>query len=232
MAASADRSLEGVTVFRNVPEHVRTKAEARCAWTAFPPRAEIVAYQDQSNDVFFIVRGHVRVIIYSSSGRAVAFRDMQPGEMFGELAAIDGQDRSASVEAVEHCLIARMKPGVFWDLLLSEPSLTKAVLLHLTNLIRSLSTRVYEFSTLAVQNRIHAELLRLARQGRARGAEVEIRRPPTHSEIASSISTHREAVARELSRLCKLGIIDRQGRALRIKNIHRLIRMVEEAKAE
>ena len=167
----------------------------------------------------------MRVIIYSASGRAVTFRDMATGDMFGELAAIDGQRRSATVLAVSDCLIAQLTAKAFWELLETQPTITRAVLLHLNRLVRSLSTRVFEFSTLAVRNRIHAELLRIARDGQHRDDGVMIAKAPTHSEIASRISTHREAVAREMSRLAKLGIIRRQGPRLTIPDLERLARM-------
>jgi CRP/FNR family cyclic AMP-dependent transcriptional regulator len=227
-----DRTLAGIPVFAALPAHVREQAERRCHWHLFEPRSAIVGYQDASRDVYFIIRGQVRVVVYSPSGKVVTFREMKAGDMFGELAAIDGQRRSASVEAIEATLIAVMTPGVFWDLLTSEPLFTRAVLLHLNGLVRSLSARIFEFSTLAVQNRIHAELLRLAREGGTGGDGLVIARPPTHAEIASRISTHREAVTRELGRLAKLGIIERRGTALRVKDVERLARMVEEALRE
>jgi CRP/FNR family cyclic AMP-dependent transcriptional regulator len=227
-----DRTLAGIPVFTGLPARVRERAEHRCRWHVFEPGSAIVGYQDTSRDVCFIVRGHVRVVIYSSSGKAVTFREMKAGEMFGELAAIDGQARSASVEAIDACLIALMTPDVFWELVTSEPSFARAVLLHLNGLVRSLSARIFEFSTLAVQNRIHAELLRLAGEGVASGGVVVIAHPPTHSEIASRISTHREAVTRELGRLSKLGIIERRGTALKVRDIERLARMVQEALRE
>lgn len=232
MVGRAERSLSGVPVFKALSAVARARVEDQCGWRRFETHAELVGYQDPSSDVFFVVRGQVRVIIYSSSGKAVTFRDLGPGQMFGELAAIDGQRRSASVEALETCLIARMTPGVFWDVVLSEPTVGKAVLLHLAALVRSLSTRIYEFSTLAVENRIHAELLRLARDGKPVERGALITHPPTHIEIASRISTHREAVTRELNRLTKLGILERHGAALLVTNLDRLIRMVAEATGE
>jgi CRP/FNR family cyclic AMP-dependent transcriptional regulator len=232
MAGPAEKSLSGVPVFKDLSAEARAKVESRCRWRLFESRSEIVGYQDKSNDVHFIVRGRVRVIIYSASGKAITFRDLGPGKMFGELAAIDGQRRSASVEALEACLIAQMAPAVFWDVVLSEPTVARAVLLHLSGLVRSLSTRVYEFSTLAVQNRIHAELVRLAREGDAVGRGVLIPHPPTHTEIASRISTHREAVTRELNRLAKFGIVERHGVALLVKDLDRLKRMVADATGE
>ena len=70
---------------------------------------------------------------------------------------------------------------------------------QLVTKIRALTTRVYEFSTLAVSNRIQAELLRLASLGTKEGKGARIAPAPTHTEIAARVSTHREAVTRELT---------------------------------
>ena len=94
--------------------------------------------------------------------------------------------------------------------------------------IRALTTRVYEFSALAVRNRIQAELLRLANLVPRDGQSAPINAAKTHSEIASRISTHREAVTRELNRLARLGIIKRRDNTLVVKDINRLAVMVRE----
>jgi CRP/FNR family cyclic AMP-dependent transcriptional regulator len=98
--------------------------------------------------------------------------------------------------------------------------------------IRALTTRVYEFSTLAVNNRIQAELLRLANLASKDGKSARIVPAPTHVEIASRVSTHREAVTRELSRLSRIGIIERTGADLIVKDIERLSEMVHDATGE
>jgi CRP/FNR family transcriptional regulator, cyclic AMP receptor protein len=226
------KSLAGIRALRELSREALANVEKRCSWHDVPPRFEIIGYQDVSNDVFFVVEGQVKIIIYSSSGKAVTFRTLQAGEMFGELSAIDDHPRSASVEAISRSLIAKVTGQAFWDVIGSEPAVTRAVLIHLVGLIRSLSTRVYEFSTLAVQNRIHAELLRLARDGVPAGTGVLIAKAPTHSDIASRISTHREAVAREFSRLAKLHLVQRHGAGLLITDLNRLGRMVAEATEE
>jgi CRP/FNR family transcriptional regulator, cyclic AMP receptor protein len=99
--------------------------------------------------------------------------------------------------------------------------------------IRRLTARVFEFSTLAVRNRIHAELLRLARSSckdEPGGAQsVTITPVPTHSDIASRVSTHREAVTRELNELARIGMIERRGNDLIVRNIQELERLVAEA---
>jgi CRP-like cAMP-binding protein len=98
--------------------------------------------------------------------------------------------------------------------------------------IRALTTRVYEFSTLAVSNRIQAELLRLASLALRDGERVRIAPAPTHTEIASRVSTHREAVTRELARLARLGVIERERNALVVTDVERLAGMVHDATGE
>ena len=79
--------------------------------------------------------------------------------------------------------------------------MTLAVLTQLVKRTRTVTRRVYEFSTLHVDNRIQAEVLRLATLAGREGKGARIVPAPTHVEIASRVSTHREAVTRELNRL-------------------------------
>ena len=102
------------------------------------------------------------------------------------------------------------------------------MLLYFTGQVRALTARIYEFSTLAVRNRIHAELLRLSRNETGGGNCGLIEPAPTHAELASRVATHREAVTRELRRLMKLGLLDKDGRGLVITDLERLAEMVRE----
>ena len=126
----------------------------------------------------------------------------------------------------------RKKGFLLRALIQSEPTLAMLLLKKMVSKIRSLTTRVYEFSTLAVNNRIQAELLRLVSLAPHKGTTAEIEPAPTHAEIASRTSTHREAVSRELSRLSKIGLIERRGRALVVKDVKRLSAMVQEVMGE
>jgi CRP-like cAMP-binding protein len=117
-------------------------------------------------------------------------------------------------------------------MLKSKPEMASAVLQYLVGKIRALTNRVYEFSALAVNNRVQAEILRLARLAPREGKGARIAVAPTHTEIASRISSHREAVTRALNQLARMGIIERQGRALVVKDIDRLDTMVREVKGE
>jgi hypothetical protein len=71
----------------------------------------------------------------------------------------------------------------------------QALLPQLVVKIRALTTRVYEFSTLAVSNRIQAELLRLARLAETDGEPARIAPVPTHTEIASALTARPSRVS-------------------------------------
>jgi CRP-like cAMP-binding protein len=231
-AADRQHSLARIAVFAGLPAVAVKRIEQRCSWRRYRPGEPIVSHLDPSDDVYFIALGEVRVTIYSSAGKAVSFRELGAGEIFGEFPAIDGGQRSASVEAGTNCVIASMTGAAFRDLLDSEHGLAQALLPRLVKMIRALTTRVYEFSTLAVNNRIQAELLRLASLAGKNGKTARIVPAPTHAEIASRISTHREAVTRELNRLARLGVIEKRGGALVVKDVECLETIVHDATGE
>lgn len=226
------QSFERIALFRYLGPELLARLRALCTWKYYEPGELILDYLSPSNDVFFIVEGEARVRIYSMQGKSVAFSDVTAGEIFGEIAAIDGAPRSASIEARTRCCIASMSGPAFLTTLKSEPTAATELLRHFAIKIWELTNRVYEFSSLDVANRTRAELLRLALAGQRQGRSAKIAPAPTHAEIASRVSTHREAVTREINRLSKLGILERNGGALIVKDIERLEDMVHEASGE
>ena len=230
--APTSLSLDRIALFRHLPPEALARVQTRCNWRHYEPGELIVDYLDQSDEVFFITEGEVRVSIYSMQGKAVTFSDLGVGEIFGEIAAIDGAPRSASIEARTRCCIASMSGPAFVSMLKSEPAAAMELFRYFATKIRALTNRVYEFSSLDVANRTRAEILRLARLAPRQGCSASIHPMPTHAEIASRISTHREAVTREINRLSKLGILDRHAGALVVKDIERLEEMVHDASGE
>jgi CRP-like cAMP-binding protein len=230
--AEPQYTLAGIKVFSALPAGALGAVHRRCSWRRYEQGEPIVDYLDASDDVFFVASGEASVTIYSVAGQAVSFRNLGPGEIFGEYAAIDGEPRSASVEARSSCLIASMSAKEFRKLLEAEPAVAQAVMRALVRNVRSLTKRVYEFSTLAVNNRIQAELLRLASLAPKEGKGARLKPAPTHAEIASRVSTHREAVTRELNRLSRIGLIERQTGTLIVCDLDRLAAMLHEMTGE
>ena len=120
----------------------------------------IIAHRDSGSDVFFLLEGRARVTLFSESGREIAYRDVGPGEIFGELAGIDGKPRSASVVALESARAARLPEAAFRDMVSTHPVFAWALLDHLSAQLRRMTDRVFEFSTLVVRKRLILELLR------------------------------------------------------------------------
>jgi len=191
---------------------------------------EIVRYLDHSDNVFFVLEGGVRIRYFGYSGDEVILCDLSQGEFFGELTAIDGQPRSATVVTRSDSLLAVMSNQASIQLVHESPVFCMAIMQHLAGQVRRLTERVFDFSTLAVRNRIHAELLMLARQHMDSPNTATIKPVPTHAELACFVSTHREAVTRELSELAKDQLIQRTGHELRVLDVERLRKMVDLAR--
>ncbi len=115
------QSLARISIFAGLPSAALERIHRSCEWRLYEPGQQIVHYEDTSDDVFFLTQGVARVTIYSVDGKAVSFRDLGPGDLFGEYPAIDGGPRSASVEARTPCMVGLMRASVFLKLLESEP---------------------------------------------------------------------------------------------------------------
>jgi CRP/FNR family transcriptional regulator, cyclic AMP receptor protein len=225
-------ALKRVGIIADLPDAAIARIVALCRWRHFMAGELILGYQDTTRDVLFLADGKARVVIHSADGRAVIFTDLEPGAMFGELAAIDGKPRSASVVALEPCLVAALTGEQFERLLIEEPRVALATLRRVIAEVRRLTERVLEFSTLSVRQRIRAELLRLAAASGGAQGEALIAPIPTLDEIASRVSTHREAVSRELAALVRTGLLRRAKGGLVITDVGRLARLVHDAKTE
>jgi len=222
-------TLATVDLFRSLDDANIELLDTQCSWRRLSRNQWIVDYQDASNDVFFIVSGAVHVKLQSVSGREVLLREIDAGDFFGELAAIDNQPRSAGIIAVTDVTVARMPASVFRTAVHSHPDVCDQLLALLASQIRMLANRVNEFTTLDARHRIYAELLRLSRPETERPGRAVVSPPPVHSEIAARVSIRREAVTREFKSLELAGLIERRRGALVLTDINWLRQLIEQA---
>jgi CRP/FNR family transcriptional regulator, cyclic AMP receptor protein len=219
--------LRRISLLEALPAERLDAIAKECAWRLYGEGDQVVSRASSDRGVYLVSSGKVRVTTYSASGRQVTFRDVAAGDWFGEVAAIDGQPRSADVQALEDSLLATLPHDVFMRLLSAEPTVTQQVLQRLVRLVRSLSERVIDISTLGVQHRIHVELLRLAQEAGVAGNCARIEPAPKHADLAGRVSTNREQVSREMSALQQSGLLSKDGRALMVSDVRRLAQMVE-----
>ncbi len=222
-----DRSLARVEIFRDLADADRRRIEERCRWRTYAPQETLIAREQDTHEVHFVVWGRVRVLDYAASGREVAFDDIGPGGSVGELAAIDGGTRSASVIAVQRTLTASLDQRTFLKVLADHPDAGLAIMRRLTRMVRQASERIMDLSALGANNRVHAEILRLAREAAGPDGETARLSPiPVHSEVASRVSTTRETVARVFSDLTREGILRKERNVLVVDDVPALADMV------
>jgi CRP-like cAMP-binding protein len=228
-ATPAEPSLLGlrrIKLVANLPTGALEQLARDCRWRRYLPGQQVISRDAAERDVYLIVTGMVRATAFSASGRQVTYRDIPAGDWFGDFSAIDGQVRSADIVAAKETLVAAMSPAVFLRLIHEHPAVCDHMLLRLVTSVRELTERIFEFSTLGVENRVHAELLRLARQSGIAKNRARIEPAPKHADIAAQVSTYREQVTRELSRMVKQGLIARDGGALVVEDVARLEELV------
>ena len=231
-AQAGPKVLAEVELFKDMPPGELSELETFARFKRFPAGAQIFDRQSETNDVFFVIRGGVRVVNYSVSGREITLDDILQGGHFGELAAIDGQPRSASVMAITESLIVALPARIFITAMKRNPNMALGVMRDLVRVIRLSTERIMDLSTLGANNRVHADLLRQARANMTGDNQAEIDPIPIHGDIASRVSTTRETVARVMNELARQGIIERKKNVLAIHDVNNLQGVVEEVRGE
>ena len=212
---AADHSLRGVRLLQSLADAELVALEQRCRWRRAGAGQQILDRSSDNRDVFFVIEGSVRAVDFSATGREVVYGVIGAGGHFGELSAIDGLARSASVVAIEDCLLAALPPTQFESLIRAQPEVAIGLLRDLVGIIRTTDERLTELSTLGSIARVCRELLRLAQRDEHTGAWL-VAPLPTQRDLAGRAGTTRETVARTLSQLSREGIVRREDRTLHI----------------
>ncbi|MBT3764963.1 MAG: Crp/Fnr family transcriptional regulator [Rhodospirillales bacterium] len=175
---------------------------------------QILTYEDKTTDVYFLLKGEAQALNYNESGRSVRYALLKPGDFFGELAALDGLPRSATVVAKTGCTIAVLSGEKFSFLLDNHPSFNRTVMKRLVEVIRTGNERIREISLLGANQRICMELLRLAQLDSDNNLIID--RIPTQEVFAQNLGISRETVIRAFQRLSERGAIERKSRKMYI----------------
>ncbi|GLK64339.1 cyclic nucleotide-binding domain-containing protein (plasmid) [Paracoccus kondratievae] len=172
--------------------------------------------RDPGETVFFVLSGNVLAVHWTSTGREIVYSDIGPGNACGELSVLSGEPRSLSLYARNACTLYELPGAALLELMDSQPSVRRAITLHLIRRVHALTDRVHELTSLSVEERLRAWLLRTAldRGGLKPGRVLPD--VPTHAEIANIIGANREAISRGLAKLNREGVIESGRRTLRI----------------
>ncbi len=165
---------------------------------------------DQGEACFVIENGAVRVMRGSPGGRSITLAEMRDGEMFGELAIFDGEERSATVEAIEPTSAVALLASDVRRLLLSHPDTAVKMLSGLARRLRSANEQIARQSFQNVAGRVAAALLEQV-EARGDGEETEpsgdVLIEATQTDIAQLAGSTRESTSRFLAELERAGLV-------------------------
>ena len=205
-----------VELLRSVPlfeglEQGELESFSRVAVPRSFPAATRVFHEGDRSDACYIVRdGSFRVTREHSDGRAITLATLGPGDIFGELAMLDGEVRSASVEALSDGELLALPAGEVRALLARHPEITVKLVGALVRRLRAANERISRQSFQTVPSRVAGVLLQLVAE-EAHGAEGEVTIRMNQSDLAQLAGTSRESVSRFLADLERARVV-RPGR--------------------
>lgn len=206
--------LRNIDLFDGLPAEAVADIEAKARWLQFAAGEQVFDKESDTLEVFFVASGSVRIFTYVRPDHEVALANVVAGNYFGELAAIDGKERTARVIAIEDSILASIDGPLFTSYMERYPQLAIRVVQRFARIIRSLDTRVTDLSTLTESQRIMVELIRLSKPDPRRPDGFVIADLPNHKEIASWAGASREAVAHTIGDLARMGVVERRSMSL------------------
>jgi CRP/FNR family cyclic AMP-dependent transcriptional regulator len=187
-------------------------------------RRVIVRQGDADGDLYAVLRGHLKVSACDKHGHEIVMNLMQTGDVFGEIAFLDGGARSASVTSLDSCELLVIRRADFLLLLRRVPTISMALLNVMAKRIRRLSESAQDSAFLDVKSRLAKRLVDLADQfGTPLGSgQVALKVRLSQQELGDMVQATRESVNKCLREWAKEGIIQQNGRQLVIEDRQRL----------
>jgi CRP/FNR family cyclic AMP-dependent transcriptional regulator len=187
----------------------------------FAKGARLLSERQVGDRVMALLAGRVKITGVNDAGRDAVFGFRSPGDLVGELSAIDGQPRSGSVEALEPAVALTVGTPDFLSDLQRHPPVALVVMRLLCERLRDADRKRIEFATADSVGRVAARLLELGeRFGEpASDGTVTIDLPLTQEELASWTGSSREAVARALQTMRELGWVQTARRRITLRDL-------------
>ncbi len=214
---SAVELLRSVPLFADLGEGELERFSQVAVPRSFPAGTRVFHEGDSSDACYIVSEGSFRVTREHSDGRAITLATLGPGEIFGELAMLDGDTRSASAESITDGTLLALPANDVRGLLARNPEIALKLVAGLVRRLRAANMRLSRQSFQTVPSRVAGILAQLSRDGQESGgdegdgemSEVTIRMNQT--DLAQLAGTSRESVSRFLAELERAGVV-RSGR--------------------
>jgi CRP/FNR family transcriptional regulator len=204
--------LGQVPVFETLaPEDLQHVAEVAVP-RRFAPHQVIFREGDNSDTCYVVRSGHARAMREHVDGRTLALAHFGPGDIFGELAMFDDENRSATVETLDAVDAIALAGSDMRRLLRQHPEIAVKLVISLGRRLREANERLARQSFQTVQSRVAVVLDGLVKQAQSEGASAnDVLVTITQADIAQLAGSSRESASRFLAVLERAGVIT-QGR--------------------
>jgi CRP/FNR family transcriptional regulator len=211
-------SAESVALLAQVPtfEALSPADLARVAEVAVPrtfPAGKVIFREGDASDTCYVVgSGHARAVRENVDGRTITLAHFGPGDIFGELAMFDDENRSATIETLDEVEAIAILGSDMRRLLREHPDIAVKLVISLGRRLRAANERLARQSFQTVQSRVAGVLGQLVRQAQSEGAgERDVLITVTQADIAQLAGSSRESASRFVAVLERAGIVT-QGR--------------------
>ncbi len=200
--------LKGVPLFTGLSETERDALGRDFVRRLYRP-GELIFQQDDPGQVLYLVEtGQVRIFVEGENGQETSVTFCGPGDVFGELAVIDEDPRSASAVAVKDTALLTLGRDRFREHLRRSPQLALNFMRALSVRVRYNTQQMTSLTQLDVPARLARKLLELAQQyGIVESDGVRIRLTLTQTDLASLTGATRESVNKALGHFKRKGLI-------------------------
>jgi len=205
--------LRRVPLFAELEERELERFSQVAVPRAFPSGSRVFHEGDPSDACYIVRSGSFRVTREHPDGRAITLATVGPGEIFGELAMLDGEARSASVEALEDGELLALPARDVRSLLAGHAEITFKFLEALVRRLRRANERIARQSFQTVPGRIAGVLLQLVEEQVPTETPDQVTIRMSQADLAQLAGTSRESASRFLADLERAGVIEgRRGR--------------------
>ena len=212
---SAVELLRSVPLFADLEEGELERFSHVAVPRSFPAGTRVFHEGDSSDACYIVSEGSFRVTREHSDGRAITLATLGPGEIFGELAMLDGDTRSASAESITDGTLLALPANDVRGLLARNPEIALKLVAGLVRRLRAANARLSRQSFQTVPSRVAGILAQLSREGQenkdGEGEMQEVTIRMNQTDLAQLAGTSRESVSRFLAELERAGVV-RSGR--------------------
>jgi CRP/FNR family transcriptional regulator, cyclic AMP receptor protein len=210
----------------NEPESEDLRAVGRRA--SYGAGVTLFHQGDEAGAVIVLLSGRAKVASLTSTGREVIVAVRGPGDLVGEMAAIDREPRAATVTTLEPVDVLLVPGSAFGAFLERHPRVALVLLRMVAGRLRYADAQQADFATNDVVGRVAHRLVELSeRFGTADETRIEIELPLSQEELAAWTGASREAVSKALQLLRSLRIVETGRRHVTVLDLEALRRRAQ-----